>query len=81
MRVGGISETLGRLTMPAWLGWAGLNGRNRARTCDLPRVKRTLSQLSYAPWDGLAARSERIPQPFVPLASGSAASDRIGAAS
>src|SRR3954451_7362107 len=25
------------------------NGRNRARTCDLPRVKRTLSQLSYAP--------------------------------
>lgn len=25
-------------------------GRNRARTCDLPRVKRTLSQLSYAPW-------------------------------
>src|SRR5438105_10789849 len=28
------------------------SGRNRARTCDLPRVKRTLSQLSYAPWEG-----------------------------
>ena len=30
----------------------GGDGRNRARTCDLPRVKRTLSQLSYAPRDG-----------------------------
>src|SRR6478736_7105815 len=30
-------------------GSAALDGRNRARTCDLPRVKRTLSQLSYAP--------------------------------
>ncbi len=28
------------------------DGRNRARTCDLPRVKRTLSQLSYAPRNG-----------------------------
>ena len=28
------------------------HGRGRARTADLSRVKRALSQLSYAPWDG-----------------------------
>ncbi len=37
----------------------GSSGRNRARTCDLPRVKRTLSQLSYAPW--VADRIPRSP--------------------
>ena len=26
-----------------------VGGRNRARTCDLPGVNRTLSQLSYSP--------------------------------
>src|SRR6266487_1980574 len=43
------------------------NGRNRARTCDLPRVKRTLSQLSYAPWERRriprARRSRRVSRP------------------
>ena len=28
-----------------------VHGRGRARTADLSRVKRALSQLSYAPWD------------------------------
>jgi hypothetical protein len=43
----------------AWL--SGKNGRNRARTCDLPRVKRTLSQLSYAPRD--AKDTAPLPDP------------------
>ena len=43
------------------IAWTA-SGRNRARTCDLPRVKRTLSQLSYAPW-AVSHRISRRPPP------------------
>jgi hypothetical protein len=38
------------------------DGRNRARTCDLPRVKRTLSQLSYAPRNHARYHGGRFPR-------------------
>src|SRR5687767_10973121 len=43
------------------------HGRGRARTADLSRVKRALSQLSYAPWDGeiLGARYFRVTSKWV----------------
>ena len=37
-----------KATLEKILGWLFLGGDNRTRICDLPRVRRTLYQLSYA---------------------------------